>query len=143
MTVPGSATGHANTDIDPDEGLYVPVVNLNYIPEGVGIPEGYVPDHPADDRVLTRIKDALETQGHVSGQDALDQKIQQLQDEQDKLTAPGINSEIDPVTGSPVPTEEDKEEEVSPSQPDTEEDTTGTDPQDPEVSEENPSKPLF
>jgi hypothetical protein len=67
--IPGASKGKSveATEVNPDEGIYVPVVNANYIPDGVAILEGFVPDHPADDKVLNRIKDAYESQGLVSG----------------------------------------------------------------------------
>lgn len=141
--IPGSATGSgANTEVDPAEGLYVPVTNLNYIPEGAGIPQGFVPDHPKDDRVLVRIKEALETQGEVSGEDAIDQKIQKLEDEKQTLADSHIDESIDPVTGAPLSTDEE-DETVSPTEPDTTEGDTGEVAPSSEVPEENPSKPLF
>jgi hypothetical protein len=56
------------TDANPEDPLYVPVTNVNYIPEGAPeYLEGFVPNTPGDDKVLLRIKAGLETQGHQSG----------------------------------------------------------------------------
>jgi hypothetical protein len=63
----GAATSTI-TDAKPEDPLYVPVTNVNYIPEGSPeYLEGYVPNTPGDDPTLLRIKAGLETQGHQSG----------------------------------------------------------------------------
>lgn len=55
-------------DARPEDPLYVPVTNSNYIPaDAPEYLEGYVPNTPGDDKVLLRIKAGLETQGHQSG----------------------------------------------------------------------------
>lgn len=63
----GSDPG-SRLEAKPEDPLYVPVVNINYIPEGAPDHlEGFVPGHPGDDRTLNRIAVALETQGYTSG----------------------------------------------------------------------------
>jgi hypothetical protein len=64
----GGATG-SQSEAKPEDPLYVPVTNLNYIPEGAGVPQGFVPDTPGNDRTLLRMKEALESQGGQSGPD--------------------------------------------------------------------------
>lgn len=67
-------------DYDPEAPLFVPVTNVNYIPDEAlpreapkpGVPittnlEGFVPDHPGNDPTLVRIKQSLEAQGLPSG----------------------------------------------------------------------------
>jgi hypothetical protein len=56
------------SEANPEDPLYVPVTNVNYIPEGSPeYLEGFVPNTPGDDPTLLRIKAGLETQGHLSG----------------------------------------------------------------------------
>lgn len=64
----GAATGSRH-DAKPSDDLYVPVTNLNYIPEGAPTPEGFVPHTPGNDPSLVRIAEALESQGLVCGPD--------------------------------------------------------------------------
>lgn len=54
----------------PEEVLTVPVVNVNYLPEGIVALIGVVPGTPIDDPTLVGIKANLEEQGHISGEEA-------------------------------------------------------------------------
>ena len=59
------STHHAHED---DKGLYVPVVNANYQEKGSpDVLEGFVPDHPSDDKTLKGIRSHLYAQGHEDG----------------------------------------------------------------------------
>jgi hypothetical protein len=50
------------------EGLYVPVVNRNYMAKGSpDMLEGFVPDTPVDDKTLNGIRSALYAQGLEDG----------------------------------------------------------------------------
>jgi hypothetical protein len=67
-TMLGAPTGEQR-EASPDDDLFVPVTNANYVPSGGGELQGFVPDHPGDDRTLLRQKESLEAQGLPSGED--------------------------------------------------------------------------
>lgn len=113
----GGATGETKEALPEDE-LYVPVVNANYIPEGVTL-QGFVPDTPGDDKVLLRQKEALEAQGHESGPDVepppedfdarayLGLPAVEEDGPESPTNAPEVDgSTEDPITDSPPPSEE-------------------------------------
>lgn len=114
----GGATGETKSAL-PEDDLYVPVVNVNYIPEGGVTLQGFVPDHPGDDKVLLRQKESLEAQGHESGPDV--PPPPESFDVQAYLGLPSVpedgpesptnapevdESTEDPITDSPPPSEE-------------------------------------
>lgn len=89
------------------EVLTVPVVNVNYYPEGIVALEGVVPNTPVDDPTLVGIKENLEYQGHISGEDAAAAneeeaaKVEDLHAEQEKAAA-----EAEPTSEEDTSTEE-------------------------------------
>lgn len=51
-----------------EDGLYVPVLGQNYVPEGAPeVAEGFVPSHPADDKELNIMRDRLHELGLTDG----------------------------------------------------------------------------
>ena len=100
----GSVTG-SHADAKPEDDLYVPVTNINYIPEGAPKRlEGFVPGHPGNDSTLIRIAEALETQGFVAGPIDSDTGI----DDDDPDT-------VAPTEDQPELTPEDPESNPTPS----------------------------
>ena len=66
----GEAVGLDKEAHQADDPLYVPPVNMNYREVGAPLPEGFVPDHPGNDKTLLRIKEGLMSQGiHSTAED--------------------------------------------------------------------------
>lgn len=100
--------------LDPDDILTVPVVNVNYLPEGVVALAGVVPEGSKDDKLLTQIRDNYVAQGYIHGMDAMDANAE----EEAKVAAAKAEAEAS------NPSEEDTSTEGLPTTPETAEGAT-------------------